>query len=455
MNASDLNADTLSTETREAIGAVRRAARRLERGPQDFDPLLERVGDAQIVLLGEASHGTHEFYRARAELTRRLIQEKGFDLVAVEADWPDAYRVNRWVRGQSPDGDAEEALRGFERFPTWMWRNSDVVDFVGWLRDYNDALPAGSARVGFYGLDLYALYASIQAVLNYLREVDPGLARQARERYACFEHFGEDAQLYGHATVLGLTPSCEREALQQLMALRRSAAELARRDGRIPEDEFFFVEQNARLIVNAEAYYRTMFGGRSTSWNLRDQHMAETLAALLDHFAAKGQAARAVVWEHNSHIGDARATEVSNIGQWNVGQLVRERHGRNAVLVGFTTCTGTVTAASDWDRPTERKIVRPALPGSYEALFHGAGIDRFLLILEDPALHVLDAPRLERAIGVVYRPETERASHYFQARIRAQFDAVFHYDHTRAVEPLERGAEWEKGEVPETFPYGL
>jgi erythromycin esterase-like protein len=313
--------------------------------------------------------------------------------------------VNRFVRDKSEDADAEEALRGFQRFPTWMWRNSDMLDFVGWLRDYNDALPAGSARVGFYGLDLYALYTSIEAVLNYLQQVDPELALQARRRYACFDHF-EDAQSYGYSAVSGLAPGCQREAVQQLLALQRSAAELARRDGRIPEDEFFFAEQNARLIVDAEAYYRSMFGGRVDSWNLRDQHMAETLNALLRHFAAKGQAARIVVWEHNSHIGDARATDMGHAGQWNVGQLVRQQHADAALLVGFTTCTGTVTAASDWDQPAERKVVRPALPESYEALFHETGIDRFLLLLDDPTLALLDRPRLQRAIGVIYRTET-------------------------------------------------
>jgi erythromycin esterase-like protein len=436
----------------EIVGA---AAHRLERSPHDFDPLLDRIGDARVVLLGEATHGTHEFYRVRAELTRRLIEEKGFDIVAVEADWPDAYRVNRWIRGASDDEDAEEALSGFRRFPTWMWRNSDVLDFVGWLRARNDALPAKQPRVGFYGLDLYALYSSIAAVLSYLEQVDPELARRARARYECFEHFGEDSQAYGYAAGLGLSPACEREALQQLLEMRQRASDLARRDGRIPEDEYFFAEQNARLVVSAEAYYRAMFGSRSASWNLRDRHMADTLDALLRHFSAKRQNARAVVWEHNSHIGDARETEMGAAGEWNVGQLARQAYGGDAVLVGFTTYSGTVTAASEWDAAAERKRVRPALAGSYESLFHETGIDRFLLLLDQPSLHVLDGPMLERAIGVIYRPEAERQSHYFRARLRRQFDAVFHYDQTRAVEPLERTSVWEAGEVPETYPRGL
>jgi erythromycin esterase-like protein len=417
---------------------------------------MERIGDARLVLLGEATHGTHEFYRMRAEITRRLIEEKGFDLVAVEADWPDAYRVNRYIRGAGEDGDAEEALGGFARFPQWMWRNTDVVDLVGWLRDYNDARGAGRPKVGFYGLDLYALYTSIQAVVAYLETVDPALAARARTRYSCFEDFGEDSQAYGYSAGLGLTASCEQEAMDQLLDLQRRAHDLSRRDGRIPEDEFFYAEQNARLVRNAEEYYRAMFRGRVESWNLRDRHMTETLAALLAHFEGKRQRARVVVWEHNSHLGDARATEMGALGEWNVGQLVRERWDGDAVLVGFTTYEGTVTAAADWDAPAERKRVRPALADSWEALFHETRLARFLLVLEDREVRAaLRGPRLERAIGVIYRPQTERASHYFRARLPEQFDAVVHYDHTRALEPLEKTRGWERGEPPETYPSAL
>lgn len=440
---------------RELIEGIRAAAHPLQRSASDFDPLLERIGDASVVLLGEASHGTHEFYGARAELTRRLIEEKGFDAVAVEADWPDAYRANRYVRGAGDDPDAERALSGFERFPAWMWRNTDVVDFIGWLRDYNDALVRGRPRVGFYGLDLYAMYASIAAVVEYLESVDSALAADARRRYACFEEFGGDSQAYGYAAHIGMMQACEDEAVQQLTALRQRAADLSRRDGGVPEDEFFYAEQNARLVVNAEAYYRSMFSGRAISWNLRDRHMTETLAALRRHLAQKGQQARIVVWAHNSHLGDARATEMGAGGELNVGQMVREAWPQDCVLVGFTTDHGTVTAASDWDAPAERKRVRPALDGSYEALFHATGIDRFLLLLDDARLSGLDEPRLERAIGVIYRPQTERVSHYFRAHLRQQFDAVIHFDRTRAVEPLEATARWTEGEVPETFPHGV
>jgi erythromycin esterase-like protein len=435
------------------LETLRRAARPLERAPSDFDPLFERVGDARLVLLGEATHGTHEFYRARAELTRRLIEEKDFDTIAVEADWPDAYRVNRYVRGASDDADAEESLGGFKRFPQWMWRNADIVDLVGWLRDHNESVPKGRAKVGFYGLDLYALYTSIEAVIGYLEQVDAELAARARARYGCFEEFGEDSQAYGYAAGMGLTPTCEREAVEQLLDLQRRAFDLARRNGRIPEDEFFYAEQNARLVRDAEEYYRSMFRGRVESWNLRDRHMADTLEALRTHFEAKRQPAKIVVWEHNSHLGDARATEMGAHGEWNVGQLARERWGDDAVLVGFTTYEGTVTAASDWDAPPERKRIRPGMPGSYEALFHDLGIARFLLTLDEPAVRsTLARPMLERAIGVIYRPQTERASHYFRARLADQFDAVLHYDHTRALEPLEKSAGWVSGEAPETYP---
>jgi erythromycin esterase-like protein len=436
--------------------AVRQAVRPLSGALDDYDPLIERIGNCRLVLIGEASHGTHEFYRERAVITKRLIAEKGFSAVAVEADWPDAYRVNRYVRGDSQDPDSVDALSGFQRFPAWMWRNADVLDFVGWLRAHNDRLPAGDRNVGFYGLDLYSLHASMEAVLSFLDKVDPEGARQARRRYACFDHFGGDAQAYGHAAELGLTRSCEDEAVGQLLELRRAAAEYARRDGRLAPDDFFYAEQNARLVANAEEYYRSMFRGRVLSWNLRDRHMAETLEALMAYLSASGSPAKIVVWEHNSHLGDAGATEMGASGEWNVGQLVRERYGTEAVLVGFTTNEGTVTAASNWHGVAERKRVRPALPGSYEALFHEAGFARFYLPLgkENP-VPGLREPRLERAIGVIYLPETERASHYFYASLPDQFDALLHIDRTRAVEPLERSAEWERGEVPETFPSGV
>ena len=420
----------------------------------DYDELFESIGDARFVLIGEASHGTHQFYRERAEITKRLIAETGFSAVAVEADFPDAYRVNRYVRGTSNDGDAVAALGGFKRFPAWMWRNADVLDFVGWLRSYNDDVSNSSDMVGFYGLDLYSLYGSIEAVLSYLDKVDPDAATRARDRYSCFEHFGEDTQAYGYATAFGISESCERDVVEQLSELNRRASELAHRDGRVAEDDYFMAEQNARLVKNAEEYYRVMYRSDVSSWNLRDRHMVETLVMLEKHLGADS---KIVLWEHNSHLGDARATEMSRRGEWNVGQLVRELYADASYLVGFTTYDGTVTAATNWGDAAERKRVRSALSGSVEDLFHRVGQDRFYLTFagNEQLQEALRRPMLERAIGVIYRPETERQSHYFETRLSDQFNAVIHIDETRAVEPLERTAEWERGEPTETFPFGV
>jgi erythromycin esterase-like protein len=436
--------------------SIRKEASRLSGEVDDYKQLLTIIGNARFCLLGEATHGTHEFYRERAEITKQLIKEQAFTAVAVEADWPDAFRVNRYVRGLSDDNNADEALSGFKRFPTWMWRNTVVVDFVEWLRAYNESLPDDSVKVGFYGLDLYSLYTSIEAVLSYLTRIDPEAAKRAQYRYSCFEHFGEDTQAYGYAATLGITESCEREVIDQLVELRRRAADYASRDGRVAQDEFFFAEQNARLILNAERYYRTMFRGRVESWNLRDRHMAETLEALFTHLNSQQQPGKIAVWEHNSHLGDARATYMADRGELNVGQLVRERYGSQAVLIGFTTFTGTVTAASEWDGPAERKRVRPALANSYERLFHNVGLTNFVIDLHNSELsQILRNPRLERAIGVIYVPQTERQSHYFDARLSDQFDAVIHFDETQALKPLERYSLWEAGEPPETFPTGI
>ncbi|GAB3552997.1 hypothetical protein GCM10027343_39240 [Noviherbaspirillum agri] len=448
----------MSTVTNSPLSvAIASQAHILNGSTGDYDPLLQRVGDARFVLLGEATHGTHEFYQERAEITRRLIVEKGFNAVAVEADWPDAYRVNRYVRGVGDDPTSERALAGFERFPTWMWRNTDVVDFVDWLRSHNAALTSAqggdtASQVGFYGLDLYSLFTSTKEVLDYLNKMDPEAARHARARYACFDHFHQDSQRYGYATSYGMSPSCEDAVVAQLRDLQARAA--LYRDGQLADDEYFYAEQNARLVKNAEKYYRTMFQGRISSWNLRDQHMADTLDALAVHLSRPGKPARIVVWEHNSHIGDARATELGYKGEWNVGQLARERYRDDTVLIGFTTYEGTVTAASDWDGPAETKQVRRALPGSYEEAFHRTGLSRFMLPLHDAKV-LPSSALLERAIGVIYAPATERQSHYFYAHLAQQFDMVLHFDKTSAVVPLEITAHWETGEAPETYPAGV
>jgi erythromycin esterase-like protein len=437
--------------------AIREAAHPIRGVEADYDVIVELARDAQVVLLGEATHGTHEFYAARAAITRRLIAQEGFNGVALEADWPDAYRVNRYVRGTGDADDPANALIDFERFPLWMWRNTEFLALARWLRGFNDGRKTED-RVGVYGLDLYSLHRSMEAVVHYLDKVDPEAARRARDRYACFDHFGKESQAYGYATGLGLEESCERQVIAQLQDLRRRAADYLTRDGFVAEDELFFAEQNARLAKNAEHYYRSMFAGRVSTWNLRDRHMAETLESLLAHLGHRSPHPRLVVWAHNSHLGDARATEMSRGGEFNVGQLTRERFGDEALLVGFTTCFGSVSAASDWGAPVERKRVRPALRGSYESIFHETGLSDFILPLNrdtQAVLGLLD-DHLERAIGVVYLPKTERASHYYQASLPQQFDAVIHFDHTRALEPLDRNPTWDRGEgdLPETYPTG-
>jgi erythromycin esterase-like protein len=423
----------------------------------DDPELAARLAGHRLLLIGEASHGTREFYAERARLTRQMIEQGGVGAVVVEADWPDAYRVNRYVRGQSDDIDAASALGAFHRFPRWMWRNEVVVEFVEWLREFNRAQSGAARQVGFYGMDLYSLHTSVEAVIAYLDKIDPDGAARARARYSCFDHFGDDPQAYGYATALGGAEPCENEAVGQLVEFQRRAAELSQRDGRVAADEFFFAEQNARLAKNAEAYYRAMFYGRVSSWNLRDRHMAETLDALADHLVGQGAGARLVVWAHNSHLGDARATDMSAAGELNVGQLVRQRHDRDAFLVGFTTYIGSVTAATDWDAPARRRRVRPALPGSYEELFHTTELGNFWISPGSPPLHnAMSEPRLERAIGVIYRPETERFSHYFNARLASQFDAVIHIDETHALTPIDADAGWEtEEELAETFPFAV
>lgn len=434
------------------LKAIRDVAQPVEGSERDHDGLLQMVGERAFVLLGEATHGTHEFYAMRAGITRRLISECGFDAVAVEADWPDAYRLNRYVRGTSDD-TIDEAFADFQRFPTWMWRNLDVRGFIEWLRGHNAALDPG-AQVGFYGIDLYSLYRSADAVIEYLQGVDPEQAMAARRLYVGLDHV-RDAQDYGYQAAYGLRPVCSDAAAALLSDLvgKRSAHLSV---GPAARDEQFEAERNAYVVLNAEHYYRAMFGGRANTWNLRDGHMVNTLLALRRHLRDSGRSGRIVVWAHNSHLGDARATQMGERGESSVGQMLREQAGLEQVLsVGFTTYTGHVTAARDWDAPAERRWVRPARSDSYEHLLHRTGLDRFFLPLHDDAGDALSAPRLERAIGVVYRPETEMASHYFSASLSAQFDAVLHVDATTAVEPFDVTGHWVAHEPPDTFPFGV
>ena len=429
--------------------------------PGDVGALLPLIGNARFVLMGEATHGTQEFYRLRAELSRRLIVDKGFDAVAVEADWPAALRASRYAQGDDDDPAAEVALRGFQRFPRWMWRNTEVVDWLEWLRARNGSVPEASTHVGFYGLDLYSLRESMDAVLRYLDAADAEAAQRARARYGCFDELAHDPQAYGHAVHFGLRDDCRSAVVRQLLELCADAAGTLRSAGDAAPDELFYTQQNARVVREAEAYYRTMFDGRTDSWNLRDRHMMDTLRELDRHLSAqRGRPARIIVWAHNSHLGDARATDSLERGQWNLGQLVREADARpgESFLLGFTTHAGSVAAASDWDLPVEFKAIVPSRPDSVERLLHDSGLDRFMLPLRDasPALRrALERRRLQRAIGVIYRPDTERWSHYFGASLARQFDAVIHLDRTQALTPLDRQPQAQHTAEPETFPSGI
>ncbi|MDX8524267.1 protein-L-isoaspartate(D-aspartate) O-methyltransferase [Mesorhizobium sp. MSK_1335] len=411
-----------------------------------FGDLFDRFADRRVVLLGEASHGTSEFYKARAAITRKLIEKHGFTIVAVEADWPDAAAIDRYIRHRPARMTAEPP---FQRFPTWMWRNTDVEAFVGWMRDHNASLDDANRRAGFYGLDIYNMSASITAVLRYLDQVDPEAAAAARQRYGCLTPWQKDPSTYGRAVLTSGYRKCEKAVLEQCRDLLAKQLDYARQDG----IDFLDAAQNARLVAAAERYYRIMYYGGAESWNLRDTHMFETLEHLLE---ARGRNAKAVVWAHNSHIGDARYTEMGTIRQEvNIGQLCRERFGGEAALIGFGTDTGTVAAASDWDDPMQVMRVRHSHPDSYERLCHDSGVLRFLLDLDrDPALrHRLLERRLERFIGVIYRPETELRSHYADASLPRQFDAFVWFDKTKAVTPL--GPEHARAGVPDTYPFGL
>jgi protein-L-isoaspartate(D-aspartate) O-methyltransferase len=411
----------------------------------DLNPLLKRIGSARIVLLGEATHGTSEFYRMRARITRDLIVKKGFSFVAIEGDWPDAARVDHYVRHFNYPPSEWTA---FARFPTWMWRNAEFRELVDLLRKHNGTV-SHDRRVAFHGLDLYSLYDSIRSVLAYLDEVDPESAKIARERYACLTPWQRDPVTYGHAALSGRFPICEADVvrnLTELLAKRRAYAEY---DG----DRFLDATQNARLVANAEKYYRIMYYGSRASWNLRDTHMFETLENLLAHH---GPASKAVVWAHNSHVGNSQATEMAARGEYNLGQLCRRAYGEEAYLVGFGTHSGTVAVASDWGGPMEIKQLRPSLPGSYERLSHSTGHAHFLLGLR--GRNDLSGPdglgkeRLQRAVGVIYRPETELASHYFRTELPRQFDEYVWFDITRAITPLDTA---ELKGLPDTYPFGL
>lgn len=410
-----------------------------------LEPLLQRIGEARVVLLGEASHGTSEFYRMREQISRVLIERKGFSFIAIEGDWPDAARIDHYVRHATYRASEWTA---FARFPTWMWRNREVREFVDWLRKHNGLVEPGR-RIAFHGLDLYSLFSSIRSVLSYLDDVDPQTARVARQRYGCLTPWQADPSIYGQAALTGTYQTCEHEVVSMLSDLLRKRMTYAEHDG----ERFLDAVQNAKLIASAEEYYRIMYYGSRASWNLRDTHMFGTLQNLL-HF--HGPESKAIVWAHNSHVGDSAATEMSSRGEYNLGHLCRQEFGSAAYSIGFGTNSGTVAAASDWDGPMEIKTVRPALKQSYESLCHESGGARFLLPLRNPKtaslVGALTKPRLERAIGVIYRPETELQSHYFQAVLPRQFDEYVWFDKTEAVTPFKTG---ELDGLPDTYPFGL
>jgi erythromycin esterase-like protein len=436
-------------ETTSLAAGLAKVARRLETA-RDLDPLMDLVADARFVLLGEASHGTSEFYTWRTEISKRLIEERGFSFIAVEGDWPDCYRVNRYVKGMPRSGeDAEQVLHAFERWPTWMWANREVVALVEWLRLHNRHHRA-QGEVGFYGLDVYSLWDSMRGVMEFLQRVDPALAVAAKRAYACFEPYAEDVQDYARATALVPT-SCEDEVISVLRELRGKADQFDD-DGR---ESYFNAEQNALVARNAELYYRTMVRGGPASWNVRDHHMVETLERLMEQH---GSRAKAIVWEHNTHIGDARFTDMARAGMVNVGQLVRQAHdSEGVVLVGFGTHRGTVIAAEEWGAPMERLRVPPARAGSFESAMHDAAVGDALVLFDgsdDGAVNGLDEPMGHRAIGVVYDPERERWGNYVPTVVPRRYDAFLYIDETRAVDPLHMPVRVD-GEAPETYPSGV
>lgn len=414
----------------------------------NLDPLLERIGDSHIVLMGEASHGTTEFYEMRARITKELIEKKGFTSIAVEADWPDAEHIDNYIHGNEPDPLL--ANEPFSRFPTWMWANHSVLDFAHWLKDHNEKMSSETQKTSFYGLDLYSMYSSMDVVLNYLEQVDPKTAEVARLRYGCLMPWARDPSIYSQLTLTKQYRACEDEVLAILQEILKNKVEYSKSDGA----RFFGAEQNARLVANAERYYRTMYYAESNSWNQRDEHMFHTLQSILKF---KGNGAKVVVWAHNSHIGDARATQMSARGEFNIGQLTRQEYGNDAYLIGFGTDHGTVAAASEWGGPMEVKEVQPSHIDSYEHVCHDVETDNFLLPLRSPLLSELRerllSERLERAIGVIYKPETELQSHYFYASLPQQFDEYIWFDESRAVSPLLKTTS--KGVVPDTFPFGV
>jgi erythromycin esterase-like protein len=412
----------------------------------DLDQLMDRIGDAHYVLLGEASHGTHEYYTWRSQISKRLIMEKGFSFIAVEGDWPDCYQINRYIKGYSDAGaNALEVMQNFNRWPTWMWANWEIVALTEWLRQHNKGLTY-SKKVGFYGLDVYSLWESLDAMMNYLKKEDPQAARVVERAIQCFAPYGEEAQEYAIATKY-FSQSCREELIQVLQEVRKKSLSY----DHDPEASLN-TEQNAIVALNAERYYQAMVSFGSESWNIRDTHMAETLDRLVKFH---GEGTKAIVWEHNTHIGDARYTDMRHENMVNVGQLAREAYGaKDVVLVGFGSYEGTVIAADTWEAPMQRMQVPPAKPSSVEAILHNDGLGDQLLLLDEPEVRERFNRKLgHRAIGVVYHPERERFGNYVPTLLPSRYDAFIFLDKTQALHPLKMPASGHQ--TPETFPFGV
>ncbi len=430
----------------QVITKIQRAALYLDETA--ITTLLDNIGDANIVLLGEATHGTHEFYELRSEISKRLILEKNFTTITIEGDWPDAYAVNAYIQNNAYN-NAQEALQSFDRFPTWMWQNIPMLELVEWLKKYNQQK---NNSIYFYGLDLYSLYKSIDAIITTLTKINPEVAKKVKTNYSCLELFRDNPQAYGYYLFSQLTKSCQKEVIEALKNIE--TIEWEKLKNKISSKDEFFIMQNERVVKNSENYYRSLFINEINNWNLRDTHMMETIKEIIKHHKKNGiKNPKIIIWAHNSHIGNSAATQMSAQGEFNIGHLIKEKFGKQAYSVGFTTYQGTVSAAPEWHMPVERKNIRTALVNSYEDLFHTVGISKFLLSLEDK--DIVPKQLLERAIGVIYAPLTERQSHYFYASLAYQFDAVIHFDTTSALEPLEKTTQWIEGEVPETYPSGL
>lgn len=410
---------------------------------KDLDVLIEEIGDARVVMLGEASHGTSEYYTWRTAISRRLIEDKGFSFIAVEGDWPECYAVNRFVKGYQNSGrKIADVLEVYRRWPTWMWANWEVAALIEWIRDFNH-LRTVREKIGFFGLDVYSLWESLEQVLKYMEQRNGKAAEAARNAVRCFEPFHRDPQTYAHATAFVPT-DCEDEVVQMLEQVSRRPV--------YPDDpeHEFNTTQNALVAVNAEKYYRAMIRGGANSWNVRDTHMMETLDRLLEFH---GPDAKAIIWEHNTHIGDARYTDMANDGMFNIGQLARERYGRGAVkLVGFGTYQGSVIAGKSWGAPMQKMDVPPAQEGSWEHMLHEMSTEDKIILSRD----LKEVPELKRhiphrAIGVVYDPKFEQLGNYVPTIIPERYDAFLYFDETEGVHPLHmkiRGAK-----EPELYPW--